>query len=444
MWSGNTTPFKTVWIRSFQDTHFKQAVFPMFADQRFEAELVEGSTVTWSYDADMGVQRMGADGGYTVGNRVVTDESLTVDQRPTATFRIPMTQKIQDHRPTQEKWAVKSMNMIYTDIDGVILGALKAGAASSLSDGDFGGTANEPITVTSGNVAAIAAAARRVLVNQNVIYSALKTFKNNVKLDGGEKYPVAAVPAEYAEQLLLSVGFKNTDWGDETLKRGYLGLILGFNMVESTALPFSFRFTASATPTISSTITLGSGSTTVGTGTAVLLTWETGTIDVAGEVKAETSATVSVTNLVNFLNAPYATIAAKSFAFTRTSMSIAQQRILDNVSAVDNVDGSCVITIAGQGAMSVAESDANTAIDRQAVHALFGCSQSIALIMQKYPNLLVSAGGIIGNGATGGYVAQDFVTWALYGKKMFLSQTKQIVNVPIACSLFSQPNSTFN
>ena len=442
--SGNTLPYKTVWIRKYQDTHYKQAAFPMFADQRFENELTDGATIKWSYDADMGVQRMGADGGYTVDNRTATDETLTVDQRPTATFRIAMTEKIQDHRPTQEKWATKSMNVIYNDIDGVVLGALKTNAAGSLDASDFGGSANEPVDLSTSTAAAIFAGARRVLRNANVIYDGNKKFRNVIKFDHGVKFPVAAIPAELEEQLLLQIGFKNTELGDETLKQGYLGLIFGFNTVVSTALPFSFRVTQTGTPTDATLLKIGSGSTTVGSGTAIQIEWETGTIDAAGEVKAETSATVSITNLVNFLNAPYASISAKSFAFTRASMSIAQQRILDNVSAVDNGDGSCVITVNGMGAITVSTTETGSVLDRKSVWAIFGTSESVAVVMQRYPMLSVSAGALIGNGSTGGYVAQDFVTWALYGQKVFLSQTKQIVAVPIACSLFDSPTSTFN
>lgn len=443
--TGNTLPYKSVWIRKYQETHYKQAVFPMFADQRFENELQDGASIKWTYDADMGVQRMGADGAYTIADRVVVDETLTVDQRPTAPFRIPLTEKIQDHRPTQEKWATKAMNAIYQDIDGVILKALKTNAASTLDAASFGGASGDPITVTSSNAAKIFTGARRLLRNQNVIYDANKKFRNVVKLDKGVKFPVAAIPAELEEELLLQIGFKNTELGDTTLKQGFLGLTFGFNAVVSTSLPFSFRLTQSGIPVDGTYLQIGSGSSTIGSGTSVRFTWETGTItDAPGKVKAETSAAVSIGNLVAGMNSVYSDVSGDFEAFVRADLSIAQQRILDNISAVDNEDGSCVVTVGGQGAMSVSTDESGSTIDRKAVHAIFGTSESIAVIMQRYPNLSVSAGPIIGNGATGGTVAQDFVTWSLWGSKVFLSQTKQLVDVPIDCSLFSQPNSTLN
>ena len=414
-------------------THYKQAVFPMFADQRFEDQLTNGASIKWSYDSDVSVQDMGSDGSYVSADKTITDETLTVDQRPTSQFRIPLTERIQDHRPTQEKWAQKAANRIFWSIDAEILGAMKSAATSTLDAGDFGGTDGNGITVTSSNAAAIFAAARRLLRNQNVIYDENKSFKNVMKLDAGSKMAVAAIPAELEEQLGLAIGFKNTEYGDTTLKSGFLGRIFGFNSVYSGALPFTFRITFTATPTDASTLTIGS----------VVITWETGTIDTAGEVKAETDAATSATNLFNFLNAPYASISAKSQAFVRSSVTVAQQNILDRISATNPSAGVVDITVLGGGALTVSQTDAAGAITREAVHALFGTSQSIGLIMQRTPEMEISAGNIIGT-ATGGYVARDFVAWSLLGWKVFNNQAKQLVDVAIACSTFANPSNVFN
>lgn len=438
----NTVPFKTVWVREYQNTHYKQAVFPMFADQRFESQLEQGSTVKWSYDGDMSVGRMGSDGAYSIKKRTVTDESLTVDQRPYAGFTIPNTERIQDHRPTQEKWAKKSMNVVFQDIDGVMLGALREAAASSLDASDFGGSAGDPITATDSNAASIYAAARRILRNQNVIYDMTKKFRNVMKLDHGEKYPVAAIPAELEEKLLLQIGFKDTAQGDKTLKQGYLGMIMNFNSVVSTALPFSFRYTLTSQPGNGNTLTLGTGDTTIGTGAAVAVNWVTTIGSTGGNVLSETNAATSVGHLVDFLNDPFEeTSSTKYVGFTRADLSAQQQRILDNVSAVDNEDGSCVVYINGQGAIGASQDDSNGTIDRKAVHALFGTSQSIAMIMQKTPNLDISAGQLIATGETSGYAAKHFLTWSLYGYKVFKTQTYQVVDVPIAADTFDAPQN---
>ena len=273
-------------------------VFPVFADQKFADVLSQGASVKWTYDADADVQQLGADGSYTVANRTVTDETLTVDQVPASTFRIPATQRIQDHRPTQQKWATKAMNRIFWWLDAKILGAMVAAAASTIDAGDFGGTAGVPLTLSSSNASAIFTAARRKLRNQNVIYDENKKFTGYVKLDTIAKYPAAAIPAELEEQVLLAVGFKPGDLGDTVLKAGYLNMLFGFNTFVSTSLPFSVKLSQTATPTNGDTIVIG-GTT---------LTFVTGTPSAAGEIKAETDAAASMTNLKNFLNAPYVEI----------------------------------------------------------------------------------------------------------------------------------------
>jgi len=434
--SGNTVPFKTEWIKAYQETHYKQPVFPVFADQKFADVLTRGASVKWSYDSDSDVSTMGTDGSYTVNNKTVTDETLTVDQQPTSTFRIPASQNIQDHRPTQIKWATKAMNRIFWWLDAKMLGAMQAGAATSLSAGDFGGTSGNPITVTTTTAPAIFAAARRLLRNQNVIYDENKKWTGYVKLDTMAKYPACAIPAELEEQLLLAIGFKPGDLGDQVLKNGFMNYLFGFNTFVSTALPFTEILSQTATPTNGDTVVIG-GNT---------ITFVTGTPTAAGDVKAETDAATSMTNLKNFLNAPYASISGKSVGFTRTSLTLAQAFIMDMVSS-SAVTGTApaviTVTVLGHGAITITATGTGMALTNPAVHAIFGTSQSIALILQRYPGLTVS-GDIIGNGSTGGYVAKDFVTWTLAGWKVFLTHTKQLVDVPISTTGFSNPNNVYN
>lgn len=439
----NTIPLKTVFAREYQRTHFKKAVYPLFADMRFEDILSDGATVDWAYDDDAVADSLDASDGYTLENKTVTNETITVNQKPSHGFRIPASQRIQDHRPTQEKWARKAMNVIFQKIDGDVLKDLRDGAATTLDNSSFGGSSGDPITVTSSNAAAIFAAAQRLLTNNNVIYDENKAFTNNVMLDGGDRFPVAAIPAELKEQLLLQIGFKNTDYADKTLKSGFMGPLFGFNACASTSLPFSFRLTQTATPTDATTITLGSGSSTIGSGTSLAFTWKTTIGATAGNVLAVTNGTTSITNLVALINAPTVTT-ANGVAFTRSALSKAQRRIFDNMSAVDNLDGSCVITISGYGTRTVAQTDTAGAIDRQTVHAIFGVSKSIAVIMQRMPGLAESAGELITTGELTGFVGKHFVCWGLYGRKVFKTHQPQIINVKIAASAYAQPASVLN
>ena len=415
-------------------------MFPVFADQKFADVLTQGATIAWTYDADSDVQSLGTDGSYNVANRTIVDEILTVDQRPYSSFRIPASQKIQDHRPTQQKWATKAMNRIFWWLDAKMLGAMQSGAASTLdaSDSQFGGSAaGTPITVTPSNASQIFTACRRKLRNQNVVYDENKKYTGYVKLDTQAKYPACAIPAELEEQLLLAVGFKPGDLGDQVLRSGYLNMLFGFNTFVSTSLPFTATFSQTATPTNGDTVVIG-GNT---------FKFVTGTPTDPGDVKAETDAATSMGYLRAAINAPYTAQSGKFVPFVRATVaasSLAKAFILD-LTTSSTVTGTAPavlsITTLGHGTIAVSATGSGMAITNQAVHALFGTSQSIALVLQRYPELAVSAGEIIGNGSTGGILAQDFATWTLAGWKVFKTHTFQLVDVSIATTNFTAPQA---
>ena len=432
MANSNTVPLKTIYAREFQRSHYKQAVYPMFGDVRFQAALKDGSTVSWDYDSDAAPGSLGDDDAYTLEAKTITAETLTVNQKPAHGFIIPGTQKIQDHRPTQEKWAKKSLNIITTKIDGDVLKDLRDGAVSTLDNASFGGSASDPVTASTSNVLNIFAAAKRILKNQNIIYNSNKVFQNNVKLDGGDRMPLCAIPAELEEQLDLAVGAKDTGMGDATLKEGFKGKMFGFNVVTSNSLPFSLRLVQTGTPTNGKFLVLG----------ALTINWVTTIGSAVGNVLAETNATASVTNLAAFLNDIFeGTASAKYVGFTRTALTAPEKRISDNVSAVDGLDGSIVITIAGQGHVTVTTDESGSVIDREMVHAIFGVSQSIGMVMQRTPEIETSPGNLITATSLTGNVGKQYLAWGLYGRKVFKTQTYGLVNVKVASTSFTSPNS---
>lgn len=439
--TGNTVPYKSVWIAEYQATHYKQPVFPVFADQRFQDQLTAGQTLKWSYDSDSDVASMAlATGAYEVANKTVTDETLTVDQAPTSAFRIPLTENIQDHRPTQAKWAQKAMNRIFWKMDAQMLGAMAAAATSTIDASDgFGGSSGAGIAPTPSNAPAIFTAARRKLRNQNVIYDETRKWTGYMKLDNEAPMPVCAIPPELEEQLLLAIGFKPGDMGDQVLKQGAMGFLFGFNAFVSTALPFQVKYTvASGNLSNGDTMVLG-GNT---------FTFVSGTPSNAGEIKIGASATLTGDNIATALTAPFTDVSNVYKAFTRSSLTVAQALVLGDSAAplisATNASGVVTIVALGNSSLSYSTTASNGSFSAPIIKALFGVSKSIALVMQRYPSLTVSEGNIIGNGSTGGYVARDFVTWTLAGWKVFNTMAKQLVTVLIDATGFTAPNNVYN
>jgi len=99
--------------------------------------------------------------------------------------------------------------------------------------------------------------------------------------------------------------------------------------------------------------------------------------------------------------------------------------------------GVVIIKIEGFSAVPVSKTmtNANNVWNYQWQHNLFGTSQSIDVLMQKTPNLSVRP--------VSGKVANDYVTWNLYGQKVFVDQVPQLVDVVIDQSSFTAPKATW-
>src|SRR5690606_14003965 len=117
----NTRDFRTTFKRTYQMTHYKKAVYPLFGFTDFREALEEGDTVAWDYDADSVADDLGSDDSYSIRKKTSTRETLSINQKPSDSFIIPRTERIQDHLPTQQKWSQKAVNAIITKMDGDII-----------------------------------------------------------------------------------------------------------------------------------------------------------------------------------------------------------------------------------------------------------------------------------------------------------------------------------
>ncbi len=157
----------------------------------------------------------------------------------------------------------------------------------------------------------------------------------------------------------------------------------------------------------------------------VTLTFETGTIDAAGKVKAETSGAVSAGYLVDAINTPGTTTA------TFQLLSEANQNLLKGISAAA-ISGGIRVTAKGKSYISVSETLTAAAdiwtLAKQKQHLLFGQGKPIDLVIQKRPNMVTKD--------RSGYLGKDVVSWTVFGKKTFTEGAEQLVNVEIRSDAF--------
>lgn len=452
--------FKEFWDLTYQITHYKIPAYQAIADESEKNQLTEGQKLHRTYSSDIPADNLGPNGEYRTTPITDTDEFIVVQTFKQASFTLKRSDFTQATLPVVKKYAQKTMNSLFTQIDADILGAAYKGAGSIVDASSLGGTAGQSIPLTSANVQLVSAAAEQNLRLQNVIYNPAATFSGDFKLDKVKMMPVAVVSAQFYTQLIIYLGSKTTALGDDVSRNGFVGKYLGFSMYVSNGLPWTSQIQVPTNPTNGDTITLLYNVNVVSGGTpvsqALTFTFVNSIGTTAGNVLIGVSAAATATNLAALLNAPFTTTTT-GVGFvpqnvglgnsTTGSVTTMQQRALANMTATQvtintntaNASGTAVnLQVNGLGNVPVSATftSGNNSIPStfQTQHNLFGVGNGmISVVIQRRPefrqqqSLPVS----IGSGGYSGRIATDYITWVPYGYKVFNDQTPQIVDVQI-------------
>lgn len=419
----NTMTFKTVFSAEYQMSHYKEAVYQIFADTRLEAGLTKGQTVARSYASDVQVNDMGGDGSYATQAITDTQETLTVDKEKEASIYIKKLDELQAHLPLKQKYGKKLANALVNQIDGDVLKAMYLGAGTSLDDGSFAGTAGNGFTVTASNVATVFTTAMQKLRLKNVVYN--KRFQGGVKLEVPEGMPSAAISPEILTYIELFLGGKDTLLGDKVSTNGYTGYFMGFELFLSNALTWTGTFEAVTIPTAADTLTING---------VVLTAAANGAATNAGDYSISTTVDLAMANLVQLINGT-GTPGASNYI----ELSAANRRLLKNITASYD-SGTNLLTLVASGWGTVVVSEGMTPAGnvwttaKQQLHILFALSKSCSLVVQKDPSLEENF--------VSGKIGRDYIAWTVYGIKVFVDQAPQIVQLSVASSSFTSSSTT--
>lgn len=411
-----------VWDDTYQIVHYKQPVFRAFADVAVGDKLKKGDTLHREYINELVSKAMGADGSYSRQALVDTDETLLVNQEREVSFYIKELDELQNHLPVRQKRAKMSMNALFLKIDADVLGCYDQ-AANVVDDTITGGSAGDGIDVTDANVDEIFISAARRLQEANVIVDVSAKFSGDVKRDKESMLAVAAISPQLLAKLRRRLAGKDSELGDKVGVSGHVGNYMGFDLFVSNNLGWSGRLLMGTLPTNGDTIIIGTSSTNYVTFTLV-----TGSPTNPGDVKAVTNPATTIDNLVASINAPGTTVAG-----TFVALSEADQAKLYNVTAID---GTTYLDIKAVGKSWLYVSETLTATadvwtpGLQIQHCLFGTNQSISLAIQKTPNLRLKD-------APREVVGWDFITWTVYGYKVFHDQASMLVDVKLRTSSYN-------
>ena len=386
------------WSRDYQDTAEKVNVFSMIANYRLEPILTKGQQAHRPYMSDIVVNTLSSEGAFTRQDITSTDEYLTVDQEKEASFYVKDIDHWQSHYPTREEQAKKAARRLMNHVDGNVLGEYDA-ATYNLSDGDFGGTTGNGITLTTSNVGQIFTKARQKL---------------GLADNDQDESKWAVISEEFYTVLQDKLADRESDLGDEMSRNGYVGKYMGFKLYKSNALGSSYSLAYDATtPTATNTVTIN----------GVVFTFQTTIGSTAGNVLAATDGVTSLTNLKNFINDPGTTSA------TQVALSTANQNLLKGITASisGGATGTLTLKVEGKGSINVSETLTPAAdvwtTGLQIQHVLMGQGKPVDVVVQKYPKMFLQD--------RTGYIGKDVVNYLVYGLKTFADGARRMVDVKI-------------
>jgi hypothetical protein len=378
-----------------QMKHEKADVFRAIVSMEERSTLKRGDTVARPYRSAIAVQTYSRGTAFTVQDITDAEETLQVNISKIAPFYVDDLDALQHNYAVTNLYAddaaVQLGNWIDADVQAEVVnayskvGAFEVAGTGSASDG-LG------FTVSTTNIQKVFAIADRKLNEQNI--SPDRRF--------------AVISPAFKQVLLEYLAGRESALGDSTGINGHIGKYFGFDLYVSNNVCYTYTLQMGTTPTDGDTVVIN----------GVTFTFETGTIDAAGKVKAETSGAVSAGYLVSAINAPGTTSA------TFQALSAADQLLMHGISAVA-VSTTGLKVISQRGAIVVSEVLTAAAdiwtTGMQIQHQMFGQKGAIDVVIQKEPNVEFKE--------VQDKLGRNVAPWTLYGLKTFLEGTYKLVDV---------------
>lgn len=236
-------------------------------------------------------------------------------------------------------------------------------------------------------------------------------------IDAPKMGRTAVVGGHFLGQLKLQQAARATDFGDGVNTRGVVANLFGWDILYSNNLRYSATLNIATNPTDGDTVTIA----------GVTFTFKATLGAVAGNVHICSSASATVTNFVNALNAPDTAIAeATDTGFV--ALSAENVFLLRDKRRIVATDNTTNIGITGYGDIVVSETftDATDAWSAQQQDSLFLVKGAIDMVVQIPPKIEV---------VRDQDQFADIVKSLLgYGKKTYADGAREMVRVKIDAS----------
>lgn len=403
-----TADFPEIWSRVQQEQLFKKTVAAAVADVSMKSQMSVGDTFNKPYRSVTSVQSYTRGTSITIDDKTDTQDQLVINSQYATGFYIDDFDKIQSRYDLIANYASDDADRLNIQIDQDIL-AEYANAASTVDDGDIGGTDGNAIALTSSNVLQVFAVAREKLAKQNVVMDKL----------------FAAISPEVESVLVQYGAGRDTQQGDRVNNNGFIGRFYGFDLYGTNNLSGSAVLSLATNPTDTDTVTIG----------GITFTFVDTIGTTAGNIHIEGTVDATRANLAELINAPGTTDAGQ------VALSAANQRIVSKGWSATNDDDADTLTVVAKGVgRLVVSSDLTDGTDtwtatKQVQHNVFGRKGAISMVIQrnampKIKEVETKLGVNVLNGV-------------LYGIKTFNKGTKELVDVQIKSSAFTAGASNY-
>jgi len=419
----NTLAYKRTFSKVYQIVHAKQPVYPAFATYLLGNDLEKGDRISRRYKSQVVARPLDGDGGYKRQATVDTDEYLILDSEYESTIYIKDYDKLIYDLPLQRSYSEDQVDALFLQIDASILMKYDEYSAQ-LDDGDFGGTDDEGIEITSTNIRSIVSKAQVLLRRNNIIVNPTAKFTGVRKRDSQLKdRGVAIISPDVYAVIQERLEGRDTPLGDQITKNGYVERYMNFDLFVSNNIACSARLDFSTTKFSDGDTVVINGATL----TAKTTPAAAGQFLIGGNVAASIDGLVGIINDSESLEADSdGNNGAGTAGTLYYEPSQATRDLLRNAVAVDGTTY-MTVKVGGVGRLTATETSAVSGIawdaDKLVQHCLFGVAESIHVVIRKNPGIKVKD--------RSGKLGEDIVAWTAWGSKVFNDQLNKLVDVLI-------------
>jgi len=392
--ANNVDPFvPEYWSRRTQARLRKMLVGMKIASFEERATLRDGDTVHRPFKSDFHVDDYTKGTDVSIQDITATDETLIVNKSKIIGFYVDEVDEIQSKYRVANEWIDRTAYRLKDQIDGELMQEV-VNANLTVDDGSIGGTAGNPITLTTTNAA-------------NTFATAYATLAGN-DVEQDKQWYVIVDPffASVMNQTLVKDGF---NLADSALRNSFVGNFQGFKVFMSNNLRSSQVLTMGTIPTATDTVTVK----------GVVFTYVAAPA-VAGDVDIGASADISRTNLEAAINGG----AGAGSLYIEVSQADRNTLSGNRVVAVDDSVLN-TLTITGSGRIITSETltDGSDEFGDQTVSAMAGRMGNIDLVMQKEVRT--------DRKAEPKRIGFNFLTHTLYGIKTFDEGTERLLDLQL-------------